>query len=75
MTREPDKALWPRLNRLSPQLPLRKLVLETPFDLFATQLSCAFAQQNRINDFVAFDLSGDQRGVQESQLFTFVSDS
>jgi hypothetical protein len=39
--------------------------LETPFDLFMTQLSFCFVQEDRINDFVTFDLSGDKRGVHQ----------
>jgi hypothetical protein len=43
-----------------------KLAFETPFDVFTTQLNCCFVQQDRINDFVTFDLSGDKRGVGQS---------
>ena len=38
-------------------------MLETTFDLLMAQVSFCPGQLDRINNFVAFDLSGDKRGV------------
>src|ERR1700674_5393491 len=45
------------------RLLLRKLALETRFNIFATQRVSCFGQQDRIDDFIASNLRGDKRPI------------